>query len=166
MPARLLGPSQSISFTTRQQLTHSMVHPRFDGTAPEPRPGLPSGHMPHSFSMPFNKLLEEHSSTVATYLKMQNPQALRSILEEAVSGRGTLKDVFSRSFITTCGSGMSAAIIWLALQEIGVGSALYDEVCTSLCCPVLGAVLNARITFAVLDGIRSTRLVSYRDKRG
>lgn len=34
------------------------------------------------------------------------------------------------SVVNSCGSGMTAAILWLALQELGVNSAIYDEVCT------------------------------------
>ena len=35
------------------------AHPRFTGEAPEPRPGLPSGHIPGSKSLPFSELVKD-----------------------------------------------------------------------------------------------------------
>lgn len=92
---------------------------------------MSSGHMPFSYSLPFNKLLAEQTSSAgATYTTLRTPDELRSIVKESLASSGENIDelLSTRGFVNTCGSGMTAAIIWLALQQIGVGSALYDEV--------------------------------------
>jgi len=86
---------------------------RFRGEAPEPREGLRSGHIPGSKSLPYTELLNEDGT-------MKSADALRDIL------RATGVDL-SKPVITTCGSGVSAAIINLALERIGkTDHALYD----------------------------------------
>jgi thiosulfate/3-mercaptopyruvate sulfurtransferase len=85
---------------------------RFRGAAPEPRPGLRSGHMPGSLNVPFTALIE--SGTLAP------PERLRAAF---LAGGVDLE----RPTITSCGSGVSAAILWLALDALGrEPSALYD----------------------------------------
>ncbi len=85
---------------------------RFLGQAPEPRPGLPSGHMPNSVSLPFNELIENGA------LKS------REQLQPLFSDLGVDE---SSQVITSCGSGVTAAIITLALSESGFGmKRLYD----------------------------------------
>lgn len=85
---------------------------RFDGTAPEPRAGLRSGHMPGSRSLPASELIRDG--------------ALKPLAD--------LKNIFSAlhvtpktQVITSCGSGVTAAIIALALHEVGHDKVrLYD----------------------------------------
>ncbi|MET0278867.1 MAG: 3-mercaptopyruvate sulfurtransferase [Pseudorhodoplanes sp.] len=85
---------------------------RFDGTAPEPRPGLPSGHMPGAINLPWEALLQDG--------RMARPQAIAKAFAEA----GVDLD---KPVLTTCGSGVSAAILWFALDAIGKEpKALYD----------------------------------------
>jgi thiosulfate/3-mercaptopyruvate sulfurtransferase len=85
---------------------------RFRGLAPEPRPGLRSGHMPGSFNVPFTALIE--NGTLAP------PQRLHAAF---AAGGVDLE----RPTITSCGSGVSAAILWLALDALGrQPNALYD----------------------------------------
>ena len=85
---------------------------RFEGTAPEPRAGLRSGHMPGSRSLPFTELIRDGA------LKT------RYELEAIFSGYGIAPN---HSVITSCGSGVTAAIISMALEEIGHTQALlYD----------------------------------------
>ena len=85
---------------------------RFRGAAPEPRPGLRSGHMPGAFNVPFTALIE--NGTLAA------PDKLR----EAFKAGGVDLD---KPTITSCGSGVSAAILWLALDALGrEPNALYD----------------------------------------
>ncbi len=84
---------------------------RFEGTAPEPRAGLRSGHMPGSRSLPFGELIRDGA--------LKPADELRTILE----GKGADG---STPVITSCGSGVTAAIISLALAEIGRESVLYD----------------------------------------
>jgi thiosulfate/3-mercaptopyruvate sulfurtransferase len=85
---------------------------RFRGEAPEPRPGLRRGHIPGSLNVP-------HTSLV------QNGRLLpRDALRAAFLAGGVDLD---RPIVTTCGSGVSAATMWLALDALGVTPAgLYD----------------------------------------
>ena len=83
---------------------------RFDGTSPEPRPDLPSGHMPGSFCVPATSLLAANGL-------MLSKDALSPILS----------DFANTPVITSCGSGVSAAVISLALARAGNwDAALYD----------------------------------------
>jgi thiosulfate/3-mercaptopyruvate sulfurtransferase len=85
---------------------------RFAGTAPEPRPGLSSGHMPGSTSLPFTELVSEG--------RLKNPTQLREIFRE--------KNIdIDRPITTSCGSGVTAAVIALGLEMAGAKNvALYD----------------------------------------
>jgi thiosulfate/3-mercaptopyruvate sulfurtransferase len=86
---------------------------RYRGEAPEPREGLRSGHIPGSKNVPYTSLLNED-------MTMKDPDALRAIL--AAAGVDMTKPV-----ITSCGSGVTAAVINLALERIGkTDHALYD----------------------------------------
>ena len=84
---------------------------RFAGTAPEPRAGLRAGHMPGSRSLPFGELIRDGA--------LKPADELRVILD----GKGANG---STPVVTTCGSGVTAAIISLALAELGRESRLYD----------------------------------------
>ena len=85
---------------------------RFEGRAPEPRPGLKSGHMPGALNLPFGEVLEHG--------RLKPVAALREIF--AAHGVDLSKPV-----LTTCGSGVSAAIVSLATEEAGGKLAgLYD----------------------------------------
>ncbi|MEM7069612.1 MAG: 3-mercaptopyruvate sulfurtransferase [Pseudomonadota bacterium] len=87
-------------------------NPRFLGKAPEPRAGLRSGHIPGSLSLPFGELMDDTS--------LKSPEALDKLFSElGVSG--------DQAVITTCGSGVTAAIISLALAQSGrTNTKLYD----------------------------------------
>lgn len=86
---------------------------RFRGEAPEPRPGLRSGHIPGSRNLPFGQLFAEDGT-------MLPPDQLRAAFQAA----GVDLD---RPVITTCGSGVTAAVLSLALARIGHrDNALYD----------------------------------------
>ncbi|SMX30746.1 3-mercaptopyruvate sulfurtransferase [Actibacterium lipolyticum] len=86
---------------------------RFRGEVEEPRPGLRSGHIPNSKNVPFPTLFAADGT-------MKDPADLKSVLE----GAGV---DLSKPAITTCGSGVTAAIINLALERIGHRQhALYD----------------------------------------
>jgi len=85
---------------------------RFAGTAPEPRPGLPSGHMPGALNVPYTKLIEDG--------RLIEPERVAAVFKQA----GVDVD---RPVITTCGSGVTAAVLWFALDAIGKEPrALYD----------------------------------------
>jgi thiosulfate/3-mercaptopyruvate sulfurtransferase len=86
--------------------------PRFRGEAPEPRPGLASGHIPGSTNVPFDVVVRDG--------RMLPPGELRAAFLEA----GVDID---EPVITTCGSGVSAAILSLAMETAGASpKALYD----------------------------------------
>lgn len=86
--------------------------PRFRGEAAEPRPGLRSGHMPGARNLPFGTALNADGT-------LKRGAALEGAFLEA----GIDPD---RPAITTCGSGVTAAILTLALAELGRPSRLYD----------------------------------------
>ncbi len=86
---------------------------RFAGEAPEPRPGLRAGHIPGSKNVPFGTLLNADNT-------MKSPADLRATFEAAGVD-------LSKPAITTCGSGVTAAVLSLALERIGHRDhALYD----------------------------------------
>ncbi len=85
---------------------------RFRGEAPEPRPGVRAGHMPGSFNLPFTDLLADG--------RLRPVDEIRAAFEAA----GVDLD---RAVITSCGSGVSAAILSLGLEVAGAPArALYD----------------------------------------
>lgn len=86
---------------------------RFKGEVEEPRPGLRSGHIPNSKNVPFGTLLNEDGT--------MKPEAdLRAVFDAAGVDLG-------KPAITSCGSGVTAAIINLALERLGRDNhALYD----------------------------------------
>lgn len=107
---------------------------RFDGTDPEPRPGLSSGHIPHSISLPFPSLLKTVTDKDGkSYTVLKDQIELWRTLSDAVGGTEALDKLRQASSggelaaTNTCGSGMTAASIWLALQELGIQSSIYDE---------------------------------------
>lgn len=86
---------------------------RFKGEAPEPRAGLRSGHIPGSKNVPFATLLDGNGT-------MKPVPELRAVFEAAGVD-------LSKPAITTCGSGVTAAVLSLALERIGHRNhALYD----------------------------------------
>lgn len=85
---------------------------RFDGIAPEPRPGLRSGHMPGAVSLPFGELVSDG--------RLRSVSELRSIFE------GCGLDL-EQPITTTCGSGVTAAVLALGLELAGAKHvSLYD----------------------------------------
>lgn len=85
---------------------------RFSGTDPEPRQGLRGGHMPGARNVPSASLSENG--------ELLPVEKLKSVLE------GAGLDL-SKPVVTTCGSGVTAAVITLALNSIGHGdNRLYD----------------------------------------
>jgi len=85
---------------------------RFRGEAPEPRPGLRSGHMPGSRNVPYAGLIEDGRLVSADRIGA------------AFAAGGVDLD---KPIVTSCGSGVTAAILWLALDALGKEPAgLYD----------------------------------------
>jgi thiosulfate/3-mercaptopyruvate sulfurtransferase len=85
---------------------------RFRGEAPEPRPGLRSGHMPGSLSLPSSQMIADGRLRPADELT------------KAFAAAGVDLD---KPVVTSCGSGVSAAILSLALEGLGRSArSLYD----------------------------------------
>jgi len=94
------------------QIVDARPADRFRGEAPEPRPGLRGGHMPGSFSVP--------STTVVQNGRLASKETLAAAF---AAGKVDLDE----PVITSCGSGVTAAILWLALDALGhEPKALYD----------------------------------------
>ena len=94
------------------QIVDARAADRFSGIAPEPREGLMRGHMPGARNIPWSTLVSD-GSLIA-------PKAL----EEAFSAAGV---DLAMPIVTTCGSGVSAALLALALARVGRDeAAVYD----------------------------------------
>ncbi len=86
---------------------------RFKGTAPEPRPGLPSGHMPGAANIPFNELFAADGT-------MLPPDALRTRFAAAGADAAP-------ALVTSCGTGVTACILTLGAVRAGLPEpAVYD----------------------------------------
>ncbi|MBB4212153.1 thiosulfate/3-mercaptopyruvate sulfurtransferase [Rhodothalassium salexigens DSM 2132] len=95
------------------QVVDARGGPRFSGADPDPRPGIRSGHIPGSLNVPFASLFNDDG----TY---KDPDGLRAAFE---AGGVDL----SRPVITTCGSGITACTLALALDILGKKDvAVYD----------------------------------------
>ena len=87
--------------------------PRFRGEAPEPRPGIPSGHMPGATNLPYDRIVGSDGRIVA-------PEAVRK--EFAAAGVDLAQPI-----VTSCGSGVTAALLLFALATAGKDDVtLYD----------------------------------------
>jgi thiosulfate/3-mercaptopyruvate sulfurtransferase len=86
------------------QIVDARSAERFAGKAPEPRPGLRSGHIPRSFNVPYDRVLEN------------GRLASRERVTAAFTSAGVDLD---KPIITSCGSGVTAAILTFALESIG-----------------------------------------------
>jgi thiosulfate/3-mercaptopyruvate sulfurtransferase len=114
-----LDPDAVKDFSQMQQMiaAHAQIldarsSGRFAGTLPEPRPGISSGHMPGATSIPFTELVEEG--------RLKAAEELRRIF--AAKGVD-----MNRPITTTCGSGVTAAVIALGLEVAGAKQvSLYD----------------------------------------
>jgi thiosulfate/3-mercaptopyruvate sulfurtransferase len=85
---------------------------RFAGKAPEPRPGLRSGHMPRSFNVPYDRLIENG--------RLKSREKIAAAFTSAGVDLG-------KPIITTCGSGVTAAVLAFALDALGKEpKGLYD----------------------------------------
>ncbi|GBQ25065.1 thiosulfate sulfurtransferase [Acetobacter estunensis NRIC 0472] len=86
---------------------------RFEGTAPEPRAGLSSGHMPGSRNLPFGELLDPTRHFLS-------PERLGTRFAKAGAKPGT-------PLVASCGSGMTASVLVVAATVVGLGPvSLYD----------------------------------------
>jgi thiosulfate/3-mercaptopyruvate sulfurtransferase len=108
----MLGDVQMALNGQSAQVVDARSAERFRGHAPEPRPGLRSGHIPGSFNVPSSDVMENG--------RLASPDKIRA----AFTRNGVDLD---KPVITSCGSGVTAAILWLALDALGKEpQALYD----------------------------------------
>ena len=97
----------------REQIVDARSRARFAATEPEPRAGLRGGHIPGSLNLPYEELYEVDGTL--------RPAAT---LREAFTRAGVDLD---RPVVTTCGSGITASVLALALHEVGrPDAAVYD----------------------------------------
>lgn len=86
---------------------------RFSGEEPEPRPGLRSGHIPGSRNVPYRSVLNADGT-------MKAPAEIEAVIRAAGVD-------LTKPAITTCGSGVTAAVLSLALERMGKRDhSLYD----------------------------------------
>jgi len=84
---------------------------RFEGRANEPRPGLTSGHMPHSRNLPWAEMVKD------------------GVLTDAAEVRRRFESIgldLTKPIVTSCGSGVTACVLNVTLATLGVDAALYD----------------------------------------
>ena len=96
----------------RGQILDARSTGRFSGASPEPRPGLSSGHMPGAVNVPFTELVEDGRLKSADQL------------QEVFAAKGVKME---KPITTSCGSGVTAAVIALGLEIAGAHDvSLYD----------------------------------------
>ncbi|MCZ4282653.1 3-mercaptopyruvate sulfurtransferase [Kiloniella laminariae] len=99
--------------TGREQVLDARAAERFSGSVAEPRVGLRSGHIPGSLNLPFTRLHQEDGSLKAV-------SELKELFEKAGVD-------YSKPVITSCGSGVTAAVLSLGLELTGHKAvSLYD----------------------------------------
>jgi len=96
-----------------EQVIDARSRERYEGTAPEPWQGRRSGRIPGSLNVPFTDLIDPASG------EMRSLAQLKNIFAAAHAD-------ISRPIVTSCGSGVTAGVLSLALARLGVDSALYD----------------------------------------
>jgi thiosulfate/3-mercaptopyruvate sulfurtransferase len=86
------------------QIVDARSAARFRGEAPEPRPGLRAGHIPRSLNVPSDRLVQD-----GTLLPREQ---LAQVFRDAGVD-------LNKPIITSCGSGVTAALLWFALDALG-----------------------------------------------
>ena len=97
-----------------EQVLDARAAGRFDATEPEPRPGLRGGHIPGSHNLPFTDLIDPKTKSLRPL-----DEVLARVRAAGIDPAGPIA--------TTCGSGVSAATLALALHRLGNDRvAVYD----------------------------------------
>jgi thiosulfate/3-mercaptopyruvate sulfurtransferase len=112
---RLRGAGDMLNNIGSQQelVVDARSRDRFYARVPEPRAGLRGGHIPGAVSLPFQELISPDQT-------LRDPKELRALFASVGVDSG-------RPVVTTCGSGLSAAILTLGLHVAGLPEgALYD----------------------------------------
>jgi thiosulfate/3-mercaptopyruvate sulfurtransferase len=96
----------SVKLATKSaQILDARPAARFDGSAPEPRAGLPSGHMRGAINVPFSQVITSQGM-------LKQSAEISTVMEQAGVD-------LSARIVTTCGSGITACILALALARLG-----------------------------------------------
>jgi thiosulfate/3-mercaptopyruvate sulfurtransferase len=107
-----LADMRRVVDTGESQIADARGPGRFTGVEPEPRAGIRSGHMPGAYNVPYSTLSENGV--------LKSKEELRKAIEDAGID-------LSKPVITSCGSGVTAAVITLALETLGhTDNRLYD----------------------------------------
>lgn len=110
---RGLGDVLANLSTHRELLLDARSADRFHARVPEPRPGLRGGHIPGSHNLPFNELLTSQQTLLPA--------------EQLKARFQTLGVDANSEVVTSCGSGLTAAVLSLGLEVAGLPmGALYD----------------------------------------
>jgi thiosulfate/3-mercaptopyruvate sulfurtransferase len=115
-PAYIRSQAQLLDNLTthKEQVIDARPRPRFEGSVAEPWPGRRSGHIPGSRNVPYAELFDAATGAMKPL----------DDLRRAFMGAGV---DMTKPIVTSCGSGVSALVLTLALYRLGVrGSALYD----------------------------------------
>ena len=123
-PGAVIDAAQILAHVSAPEGTKPMLvvdaraSDRFEGAVKEARPGCRSGHIPGSRNVPFAALLDAGSG------KMRPAEELRTVMSEA----GVALDEDGPLLVTSCGSGVTAAVVQLALAQLGRTArvSLYD----------------------------------------
>jgi thiosulfate/3-mercaptopyruvate sulfurtransferase len=108
-----IGDVKRILETGERLILDARAAGRFTGAAPEPRPGMPSGHMPGARNIPFNELFAADGT-------MLPKEALKARFSTAGADG-------SRPLMTSCGTGVTACILTLGALRAGLPEpAVYD----------------------------------------
>ena len=100
--------------TRDEQVIDARAAGRFDGSTPEVRPGLRSGHIPGSRSIPYEQVTDPATR------QLRNAEQLTALFRDAGVS-------LERPIVTSCGSGVTACALAYALHLIGhPGAAVYD----------------------------------------
>lgn len=86
---------------------------RFAGRAPDPRPGVRSGHMPGALNVHYSTLIDPETRCLRPF-------------DELIQRFEAAGVDLAQPLITTCGSGITACVLALALELIADGAAVYD----------------------------------------
>lgn len=109
---RTIGQVKANLTNHSEQLVDARSTARFNGSEPDPRPGVVPGHIPGSANIPQGEFFNPHGT-------WKHPAMLRALFEaEGIE--------VERPVVTTCGSGITAAVPAFALHLLGHHAALYD----------------------------------------
>ncbi len=111
---RDLGQILANTRSREEQVIDARRRGRFEGREPEPREGMRSGHIPGSLNLPFTEIIDQSSQTF-----LNNDEIRRRFEAEGLNLR--------RPVIASCGSGVTAGVLALALHRLGHRDiAVYD----------------------------------------